>query len=78
MDKDPMAAPMTSIRRRRRFVGWTARFALLVGGRAATCFGEIVFSTTGIGLYRFGKDESGQARATWEQNFAGQNREFMV
>jgi len=39
-----------SIRRRRRFVGWSPRFALLVGGRAATWFVEIVFSLTSIGL----------------------------
>jgi hypothetical protein len=39
-----MTAPMPSIRRRRRFVGWSARFALLAGGRAATWFRGIVFS----------------------------------
>ena len=39
-----MTAPMTSIRRRRRLVGWSARFELLAGGRAATWFvGNRVF-----------------------------------
>jgi hypothetical protein len=43
-----MTAPITSIRRRRRLVGWSARFALLAGGRAATWFRGIVFSLTRV------------------------------
>jgi hypothetical protein len=58
---------MTSIRRRRLFVGSSARFALLAGGRAVTCFRGIVFSLTSISflavrkrLERTGEEASGR------------------